>query len=724
MKKGLIIGIGITFLFVSLISAYQVRTIYNPFTSKLDYIQSENYTGYNVTADRFIGNLTGSITGNSNSTTWWNNMNTINSTQMQNNGGILNILVSWLNAGWCKLTGCTMLGNIQMGSNNINGSGNFTTTGMGQFAWIDKLAQSIGTTPAPPNNTLRLYVEDFKNFSVYKYQDSGGMVRELIRDSVFIVKRVAASNVSKMSAVYACASTGDGVPVICLAKANSITTMPVIGITIENITSGSYGRIMQVGLLENLDTSSWATGDILYLSPTTFGGLTNVQPVTPNLTQEVGTVLVSSATIGKIQVLVKSLTGNEFGTINNFNVVGNVSANYFKGNGSLLTDIAVTEQDLAWNGNYSIFTGLINNESYLSTYNITYAGCVNNASYLSTYNATYASNMANNSFNQSLTDLLYSNIKWGYNMTTAAYDLYNAVWLSTYNSTYASWAYNQTTATYNLYNAVWSSTYNSTYAANLDTNDSDYIATNEANWLSTYNSTYAGYSTNVSINYTLQTYIVYDSRWTSTFNTTYSNILNQNCPTGQIVNGTLINGTIICTTVTGSMDYTNIAMTNITETWDTGQNITMGTGGWFKGLFNWIIGTISSRYLYFNGTDLNFNETSLNSTIVTQGISAGFNSTSNDTYSATTSAWNGNSTALIGCINNASYLRTDNATYATWAYNQTTPAIAASHNKSADINPGTYNITLGDNKYICLGDSGCADSYIYFNGSSLITRVN
>ena len=43
---------------------------------------------------------------------------------------------------------------------------------------------------------------------------------------------------------------------------------------------------------------------------------------------------------------------------------------------------------------------------------------------------------ANTTFNQSLTDSLYSVIKWGYNMTTATYNLYNSVWLSTYNTTY------------------------------------------------------------------------------------------------------------------------------------------------------------------------------------------------------------------------------------------------------------------------------------------------
>ena len=58
----------------------------------------------------------------------------------------------------------------------------------------------------------------------------------------------------------------------------------------------------------------------------------------------------------------------------------------------------------------------------------------------------------NLSFNQSLTDTLYSDIQWGYNQTysgstyneTYAGSINNASYLSTYNETYNTWAYNQT----------------------------------------------------------------------------------------------------------------------------------------------------------------------------------------------------------------------------------------------------------------------------------------
>jgi len=56
-----------TLLLVSLVSAYQYVTVYNPFTGKLDYVTGSNFTGHNITADNFFspnwdGNLTNILT--------------------------------------------------------------------------------------------------------------------------------------------------------------------------------------------------------------------------------------------------------------------------------------------------------------------------------------------------------------------------------------------------------------------------------------------------------------------------------------------------------------------------------------------------------------------------------------------------------------------------------------------------------------------------------------
>jgi hypothetical protein len=225
-------------------------------------------------------------------------------------------------SNYLLLAGGTMSGNVDMGDNNITNM-DFVNATRGQFDYVDK--EEISAPATPPSNILRLYVEDIQGFSFYKYVDSTGMRRQLARDSVMLVKNVRGTTIAAGRLVYATGSA-DNVPTVDGAQADSISTMPAIGVTLESIANGSFGRVMQVGLLENINTDSFTEGDILYVSATTAGGPTNTAPATPNFTQEIGTVLVKSATVGAIQIVARALDGNEYGTVNDFTIQGNLSA--------------------------------------------------------------------------------------------------------------------------------------------------------------------------------------------------------------------------------------------------------------------------------------------------------------------------------------------------------------------------------------------------------------
>jgi hypothetical protein len=161
------------------------------------------------------------------------------------------------------------------------------------------------TTPAtPPANTLRLFVEDFKGFSFYSFIDSTGMVRKIVRDSVFVGQ--AAENITIGQVVYASGSSGN-IPLLSLAKANDAATMPAIGIAIEAITSGAKGRVMQVGLIENINTNAFTEGNVLYVSAATAGALVATAPTYPNIRQEIGTVLVKGVGNGALQIVARSV---------------------------------------------------------------------------------------------------------------------------------------------------------------------------------------------------------------------------------------------------------------------------------------------------------------------------------------------------------------------------------------------------------------------------------
>lgn len=65
-----------------------------------------------------------------NSSDYWDGINEPNATQFNNNDGTLSLDTSWLvsfgNTIWCKLTGCTMEGDIDMDGNDITNADEIT----------------------------------------------------------------------------------------------------------------------------------------------------------------------------------------------------------------------------------------------------------------------------------------------------------------------------------------------------------------------------------------------------------------------------------------------------------------------------------------------------------------------------------------------------------------------------------------------------------------------
>jgi len=183
--------------------------------------------------------------------------------------------------------------------------------------WIELAEVTTPTTPAA--NTLRLFVEDVNGFSFYSFIDSTGMVRKIVRDSVFVGRNETGSTIALGTPVYASGSTGT-VPTIAPAKSNTAATMPSVGVTVEAIVNNAFGRVMQVGLLENIDTSAFSVGDVLYVDAAVAGDLTATAPLYPNIRQEIGVVLVDGVGNGSLQVIARSMS-NE-GTLDHGGLLG------------------------------------------------------------------------------------------------------------------------------------------------------------------------------------------------------------------------------------------------------------------------------------------------------------------------------------------------------------------------------------------------------------------
>ena len=84
-------------------------------------------------------------------------------------------------------------------------------------------------------------------------------------------------------------------------EANAFQT---IGVTTSAIANNDEGFVTMLGVVNNIDTSAFNAGDILYLNATGVTGYTNIRPSYPNPIVRVGVVRNSSPTVGAIGVKV------------------------------------------------------------------------------------------------------------------------------------------------------------------------------------------------------------------------------------------------------------------------------------------------------------------------------------------------------------------------------------------------------------------------------------
>lgn len=98
---------------------------------------------------------------------------------------------------------------------------------------------------------------------------------------------------------------------IALAQANNdANSAETLGLVTETINNNQEGFITTSGLVRNINTTgslqgeTWADGDMLYLSGTTAGRLTNVKPSAPTHTVIMGYVVRAHGTQGQIYVKV------------------------------------------------------------------------------------------------------------------------------------------------------------------------------------------------------------------------------------------------------------------------------------------------------------------------------------------------------------------------------------------------------------------------------------
>jgi hypothetical protein len=280
--------------------------------------------------------------------------------------------------GWDRIyrTGDTVTGNfIFNGDVTITGTSYLNTVTASTISNLDYIDFDITQS----NNTAegRLFW-DFENGTLNLGMGGGNVTQQIGEDTFYFVKNQTGTQINKGKVVRASGTVGSsGRILVDLAIANN--TIPdkyIMGIAAENIPNGEDGLVNEFGLIRGINTTgslygeTWVDGTVLYVSPTIPGGLTSVEPQSPNQKIIIALVINANAngslfvrptflgnlsdiynvqnsgqTNGDLLIYNSGNTTWEYSkTLNgNYNINGSLSATTFFGDGSNLTGISTVD---------------------------------------------------------------------------------------------------------------------------------------------------------------------------------------------------------------------------------------------------------------------------------------------------------------------------------------------------------------------------------------------
>lgn len=140
-------------------------------------------------------------------------------------------------------------------------------------------------------------------YGTLEYQLKGGNVSlQLGQETVARVVNAGGTTILDGTVVYLTGASGN-LPSVLPAQANAeVTSTTTFGVATEHIAAGQAGYVTLLGMIHGLNTSAFAEGASLWLSPTTAGALTTTRPTAPNHSVWIGVVVRSHATVGQIFV--------------------------------------------------------------------------------------------------------------------------------------------------------------------------------------------------------------------------------------------------------------------------------------------------------------------------------------------------------------------------------------------------------------------------------------
>tara|TARA_R100000353_G_scaffold6215_1_gene8389 strand:- start:261 stop:2762 length:2502 start_codon:yes stop_codon:yes gene_type:complete len=191
-------------------------------------------------------------------------------------------------------------GNLDLNNHNIDGTGNIDTTGTATFSgdltvgtdalYVDATNKKAGVYNTNPSEALE----------VSGNVKADNFIGSIIGEMQFSAK--AGEAITKGTPVYISSyDTTSEMPVVSIADSDDINKMPSFGLAESTVSLNDTVKIITIGNLSGIDTSTYAVNDILYIS--TSGTLTLEKPKgESSLIQNIAKVTRVHATLGTIEV--------------------------------------------------------------------------------------------------------------------------------------------------------------------------------------------------------------------------------------------------------------------------------------------------------------------------------------------------------------------------------------------------------------------------------------
>ena len=161
--------------------------------------------------------------------------------------------------------------------------------------------ESFTPTTAPSYAEGRVWYDSTEKALAF-YNDSSALAVHVGQDLIVKVINNTGSTIANGTPVYVTGtSSGQTYPNVALAKADVAATSAVIGLTNGAIANGAIGYVTSQGTIDNVNTSTFTVGQVLYLSPYSAGQLMNTIPPT-GITVQVGVVTFVNSSTGHIYV--------------------------------------------------------------------------------------------------------------------------------------------------------------------------------------------------------------------------------------------------------------------------------------------------------------------------------------------------------------------------------------------------------------------------------------